>query len=212
MIKHFAFRLLTNFILILCLLVNPVVLGQAQANNETINTESNVIGEKLFKGTALIVLSYLLIRMATSIAQDIASNRLADAEKATIVLNENISDADLEYLARVIHGEARGEPFIGQIAVGAVVLNRVQSPRFPNTIREVIMAENQFTCVSDGQFYLLPGEQAFAAARQALAGEDPSLGALYFYNPQTARNMSWFNTLQPLIKIGNHLFATDGLN
>lgn len=114
---------------------------------------------------------------------------------------------DLELLARLIHGEARGEPYEGQVAVGAVVLNRVKSPGFPNTIREVIFQKNQFSAVSDGQFYLEPNETAYRAARDALSGRDPSLGALFFYNPKTAKTLYWLSTRETTVVIGNHIFA-----
>lgn len=114
---------------------------------------------------------------------------------------------DLELLARLIHGEARGEPYEGQVAVGAVVLNRVKSPGFPNTIREVIFQKNQFIAVSDGQFYLEPNETAYRAARDALSGRDPSLGALFFYNPKTAKTLYWLSTRETTVVIGNHVFA-----
>ncbi|MFI5359773.1 MAG: cell wall hydrolase [Halanaerobiales bacterium] len=114
---------------------------------------------------------------------------------------------DLELLARLIHGEARGEPYEGQVAVGAVVLNRVKSPGFPNTIREVIFQKNQFSAVSDGQFYLEPNETAYRAARDALSGRDPSLGALFFYNPKTAKTLYWLSTRETTVVIGNHVFA-----
>lgn len=114
---------------------------------------------------------------------------------------------DLELLARLIHGEARGEPYEGQVAVGAVVLNRVKSPGFPNTIREVIFQKNQFSAVSDGQFYLEPNETAYRAARDALSGRDPSLGALFFYNPKTAKTLYWLSTRETTLVIGNHVFA-----
>lgn len=114
---------------------------------------------------------------------------------------------DLELLARLIHGEARGEPYEGQVAVGAVVLNRVKSPGFPNTIREVIFQKNQFSAVSDGQFYLEPNETAYRAARDALSGRDPSLGALFFYNPKTAKTLYWLSTRETTVVIGNHIFT-----
>lgn len=117
------------------------------------------------------------------------------------------SGEDLELLARVIHAEARGEPYNGQVAVGAVVLNRVASNQFPNTVREVIYAPNQFTSVSDGQINLTPNETSYQAAKDALAGKDPSKGALFFYNPKTARTLSWLQTRPTTVQIGNHVFA-----
>lgn|GEM_PF-1136582 len=117
-----------------------------------------------------------------------------------------ISAEDFELLARIIHAEARGEDFEGQIAVGAVVLNRLADARFPNTIREVIYQPGAFTAVSDKQINLTPNQSAFLAAEAALRGEDPTNGAIYYYNPKTATDR-WIKT-RPVVKtIGNHNFS-----
>lgn len=118
----------------------------------------------------------------------------------------SISDSDLEVLARCVYGEARGEPYNGQVAVAAVVLNRVKSSKFPNTIRGVIYQSGAFTAVSDGQINLTPNESAYNAARDALGGWDPTGGCLYYYNPATATS-SWIWSLTVHIKIGKHNFA-----
>lgn len=123
------------------------------------------------------------------------------------VIQKTISARELELLARVIYGEARGEPFIGQVAVGAVVINRVLSSRFPDTFYGVIYQPGQFTCVADGQINLQPDSTAYRAAREALRGIDPTLGALYYYNPKTARNRWWFKNRRTTVTIGNHVFA-----
>ncbi len=109
-------------------------------------------------------------------------------------------------LARVIHGEARGELFKGQVGVGAVILNRVKHPSFPNTIREVVMEDGQFSCIFDGQINYYPTEEALDAARAALAGYDPTRGALFFYNPAIATNVAWISKRPVAERIGNHLF------
>ncbi|MGB9847363.1 MAG: cell wall hydrolase [Desulfotomaculales bacterium] len=123
----------------------------------------------------------------------------------------NISRDDLLLLARIIYAEARGESFTGQVAVGAVILNRLASPHFPKTIREVIMQSGpavcQFTPVADGSIHLEPDELAVNAALQALQGKDPTNGALFFYNPQTATD-NWIRQLPVIARIGNHVFAT----
>ncbi len=118
----------------------------------------------------------------------------------------NISQSDLNLLARCVHGEARGEPYNGQVAVAAVVLNRVRSSKFPNTISGVIYQAGAFTAVSDGQINLTPNESAYSAARDALGGWDPTGGCLYYYNPATATS-SWIWSLTVHIKIGKHNFA-----
>ncbi|MGB9803534.1 cell wall hydrolase [Desulfofundulus sp.] len=122
-----------------------------------------------------------------------------------------ISREELMLLARLIHAEARGESFTGQVAVGAVILNRVASPGFPKTIREVIFQKEknvfQFSPVEDGSIYLEPDETAINAALEALTGRDPTNGALFFYNPRTATDR-WIRTLPVVTRIGNHVFAT----
>ncbi len=123
------------------------------------------------------------------------------------VLARTISQSDIEIMARTIHGEARGEPYMGQVAVGAVVINRVLSNEFPDTIKGVIYQKNQFTAVSDGQIHYTPNNTAYRAAREALNGVDPTLGSLYYYNPKTAQNKSFFNTRKFVVSIGDHVFA-----
>lgn len=109
-------------------------------------------------------------------------------------------------LAQCIHGEARGEPYIGQVAVAGVILNRVRHASFPNSISGVIFQPGAFTAVADGQMFMAPDENAFKAAKDALAGWDPSGGAIYYYNPATSTNR-WIYS-RPIIKtIGKHVFA-----
>ena len=113
---------------------------------------------------------------------------------------------DVELLARLIHGEARGEPYVGMVAVGAVVLNRVRSSKFPNTIAGVIYQSGAFDAVADGQINLSPNEQSRRAARDALNGWDPTGGCLYYYNPATATS-KWIWTREVRLNIGDHSFA-----
>lgn len=115
-------------------------------------------------------------------------------------------ESELRLLARLISGEARGEPYIGQVAVGAVVLNRVKSPAFPNTISGVIFQQGAFDAVWDGQFDLEPTANSVRAARDALNGWDPTGGCIYYYNPSTATN-AWIWTRQVQLSIGKHAFA-----
>lgn len=115
-------------------------------------------------------------------------------------------ESELSLLARLVNGEARGEPYIGQVAVAAVVLNRVKSPAFPNTISGVIFQAGAFDAVWDGQFDLTPTANAARAARDAMNGWDPTGGCIYYYNPETATN-SWIWTRQVQLAIGRHAFA-----
>lgn len=120
--------------------------------------------------------------------------------------NSSYSESEIYLLAKVIYGEARGESYTGQVAVGAVVLNRVKSSSFPNTISGVVYQPYAFTAVADGQINLVPNESAKKAARDALNGWDPSGGALYYYNPKTATS-SWIFSRTTIVTIGNHVFA-----
>ena len=116
------------------------------------------------------------------------------------------SASDVYLLAKLIYGEARGEPYQGQVAVGAVVLNRVKSSKFPNTISGVIYQPYAFTAVDDGQINLTPNETAKSAARDALNGWDPTNGCLYYYNPRTATS-SWIWSRPIVTTIGQHNFC-----
>lgn len=112
-----------------------------------------------------------------------------------------------DLLARLIHAEARGEPLKGQIAVGAVVINRVKSDKFPDTITEVIYQKGQFSPIALGTMPKVPQESAVEAAERALAGEDPTGGALFFYNPKTTAAPEFWKTRPVIKQIGNHNFA-----
>jgi len=116
------------------------------------------------------------------------------------------SESDIQLLARLIYGEARGESYVGQVAVGAVVMNRIRSSSFPNTMSGVIYQRYAFTAVDDGQINLTPNATARKAAQDAMNGWDPSYGALYYYNPKTASS-SWIFTRKTTVTIGNHVFA-----
>ena len=114
---------------------------------------------------------------------------------------------DVYMLARAVHGEARGEPYLGKVAVAAVILNRVKHPNFPNTVSGVIYQPLAFTAVADGQINLAPDDEAIKAARDALNGWDPTYGAIYYYNPAIATS-KWIWSRPVHIVIGKHHFAT----
>lgn len=120
--------------------------------------------------------------------------------------SSKVSSANLDLLARCVYAEARGEPYTGQVAIAAVVLNRVKSPSFPNTVSGVIYQKNAFTCVNDGQINFTPNSSAYSAAKDALNGWDPTNGCLYYYNPATATS-KWIWSLKVELKIGKHSFA-----
>ena len=120
--------------------------------------------------------------------------------------SSNVSSSNLNLLSRVVYGEARGESYTGQVAVAAVVLNRVKSSSFPNTISGVVYQSGAFDCVSDGQINLTPNETAKKAAQDALNGWDPTYGAIYYFNPRTATN-KWIWSRPMTVTIGNHRFC-----
>ena len=115
-------------------------------------------------------------------------------------------ESELSILARLVSGEARGEPYIGQVAVAAVVLNRVRSDDFPDTVSAVIFQPGAFDAVWDGQFDMTPTDSALRAARDAMNGWDPTGGCTYYYNPSTATN-AWIWTRDVQLTIGRHAFA-----
>lgn len=116
------------------------------------------------------------------------------------------STASLNLISRFVHAEARGEPYKGQVAVAAVILNRVKDSRFPNTVSGVVYQSGAFTCVSDGQINLSPDETSKKAAQDAMNGWDPSYGAIYYFNPNTATS-KWIWSRPLTITIGNHRFC-----
>ena len=124
----------------------------------------------------------------------------------TTSTSSSTSSTDLNLLARVVYGEARGEPYTGQVAVAAVVLNRVRSSSFPNSVAGVVYQSGAFDCVSDGQINLTPNRSAYNAAKDALNGWDPTYGCLFYYNPRTATS-KWMLSRTIKLSIGNHAFC-----
>ena len=139
-------------------------------------------------------------------AKTLAALGLKDGGSSSGGTSSTYTNSDINLLARLIYGEARGESYTGQVAVGAVVLNRVKSAAFPNTISGVIYQSYAFTAVVDGQINLKPNATAIAAAKDAMNGWDPTGGAIYYYNPSTATS-SWIYSRKTLTTIGNHVFA-----
>ena len=136
----------------------------------------------------------------------VLENGSTDSGSSSSGGNSDYTSSDLYLLAKCIYGEARGESYTGQVAVGAVVLNRVKSSQFPNTISGVIYQKGAFTAVSDGQINLSPDQTAMNAAKDAVNGWDPSYGCLYYYNPAVATS-SWIFSRETVTVIGKHVFA-----
>ncbi|MGG1687633.1 cell wall hydrolase [Pseudalkalibacillus sp. NRS-1564] len=118
----------------------------------------------------------------------------------------NYSVEEIEMLAKLVNGEARGESFEGKVAVAAVTVNRTLSARFPNSIKEVIFESGAYTAVSDGQYDQKPGAESYKAVYAALSGRDPSSGALFYYNPDIATD-DWIRTRHIIKEIGKHVFT-----
>ena len=127
-------------------------------------------------------------------------------KKREVQLPAKYSDQDLNLMANAVYGEARGEPYEGQVAVAAVILNRVEHPDFPDTVGGVIFQPLAFTAVADGQIWLTPNERAKEAVLDALNGWDPSENAIYYFNPITATS-KWIWSREQIKKIGLHVFC-----
>src|SRR5699024_5772147 len=127
-------------------------------------------------------------------------------ETGSVNIPQGYSQNDINLMANAVHGEARGEPYEGQVAVAAVIINRVKSPTFPNSISGVIFEPRAFTAVADGQIWLTPNETAKRAVLDALNGWDPSGSATYYFNPDTATS-PWIWTRPQIKTIGKHIFC-----
>lgn len=123
-----------------------------------------------------------------------------------VVHSSKVSSNDLKLLANAVYGEARGEPYIGQVAIAAVIMNRTRNPNFPKTPSGVIFEPRAFTAVSDGQIWLTPNDTAKKAVQDALNGWDPTSGAIYYFNPDTATS-AWIWSRPQIKRIGRHIFC-----
>ncbi len=132
--------------------------------------------------------------------------RLTGESKTATGKKVGHKNSDVQLLARCIHSEGRGEPYIGQVAIGACVMNRIKSSSFPNTIAGIVYQPRAFSAVDDGQINLQPDETAVKAAREAMNGSDPTGGAIYYFNPAKTKNKFIWSRPQ-IKKIGKHIFA-----
>ena len=153
-------------------------------------TADGVVGKSTYKALGMTSSYELLAGQATSNSGSV----------------NGFSSSEVYLLAKTIYAEGRGEPYTGQVAIGAVVLNRVRNSAFPNTISGVVYQKHAFTAVSDGQINLTPNETAMKAAKDAINGWDPTGGALYYYNPAVATS-SWIFGRPTITVIGKHVFA-----
>ena len=128
------------------------------------------------------------------------------AEGGGDVGDKIFQESDINLLARMISAESRGEPYTGQVAVGAVIMNRIAHPSFPDTLSGVLYQNGAFTALVDGQFNQPVAESAYKAAQDAINGWDPTGGAIYYYNPRTATNQ-WIRSRPVVATIGKHVFC-----
>lgn len=192
-------------IILLAVMINSIIFTNPilTPKTEAAGLEKNDI----ITGLGIAFVLYMLFETTDN-------DNLVESEVDTSDLNDNNNDYDIEIdsinlklLAKIIHAEARGESFEGQIAVGAVIINRMESSEFPNTIEKVLYQSNQFQSVENGQFDLHPNHTAYRAAKRAIDGEDPSKGALFFFNPDKSKNPEAFDRYEVTVRIGNHVFA-----
>lgn len=139
-------------------------------------------------------------------ADGIVGDKTLEALGITSSNNSSFTESEISLLARIISAESRGEPYEGQVAVGAVILNRIDHPSFPNTIAGVIFQPLAFSCVDDGQINEPVSDSAFRAANDAINGWDPSGGAIYYYNPDRASS-KWILSRTIICSIGKHKFC-----
>ncbi|UOQ47558.1 spore cortex-lytic enzyme [Gracilibacillus caseinilyticus] len=138
--------------------------------------------------------------------QDTNETTDEDLEPSAVNMPQGFSQNDIQIMANAVYGEARGEPYEGQVAVASVILNRVESPSFPNTVSGVIFEPRAFTAVSDGQIWLTPNDQAKKAVLDAINGWDPTGEAIYYFNPDTATS-AWIWSRPQIKRIGKHVFC-----
>ena len=135
-----------------------------------------------------------------------AQKQASPSKPSAVNMPNGYSQNDIQLMANAVYGEARGEPYVGQVAVAAVILNRVNSPSFPNTISGVIFEPRAFTAVADGQIWLTPNETAKKAVIDAINGWDPTGNAIYYFNPDTATS-AWIWSRPQIKQIGKHIFC-----
>lgn len=177
------------------------VLGKGSAGNEVSSLQNRMKNAGFFNGPV------------TGYYGSLTKNAVANFQLATGIAPDGVAGAhtqrklnDVELMARVVHGEARGESYVGKVAVAAVILNRMDDSRFPKNAYSVVHQTNAFTAVHDGQYNINPDHSAYRAVIDAMKGWDPTYGSIFYYNPNTATNQ-WIFSRESVTRIGNHLFA-----
>ncbi|MBM7563176.1 cell wall hydrolase [Paenibacillus sacheonensis] len=187
---------------------SPTTLKSGSQGGDVADLQFRLQTLGYFKGTITTTYGLITRTAVTKFQKEhgLAADGIAGPATWSKLKKLTVNKPELSKLARIIYSEARGEVYKGQVAVGAVVMNRLQSPLFPKTLTDVIMAPLAFSAVADGQYWLLPNNSAFLAAKDAVRGWDPTKNAVYYYNPTTAKS-KWILSRKITTKIGNHVFA-----
>ncbi|MGL4656746.1 MAG: cell wall hydrolase [Sarcina sp.] len=194
--------LLTCSLILITNLVSPMANAQEIQNTNLEKNQQNI--------NEIYPVQVIDDFLTTSI--NLAKDLYLENEPTLQVFNQgdstlNISEADIDFMAKVVHAESKGEPFEGKVAVASVILNRVVDPNFPNTISGVITQKNAFSCVRNGRVDAVPNSDSYNAVMEAIKGNDPTNKALYFYNPDIA-TCNWMHGIQKknVQSIGRHVF------
>lgn len=210
-----VFKIIISFILILCLSsVTVSSLSKFGSQSEEVRLiQSKLKNWGYYKGeidgifgseTKKAVIAF---QKKNGLTADGIAGKNTLAAMGIYGADDSNNSSDYSLLARIISAEARGEPYIGQVAVGAVVLNRVEHPSFPDTLSGVVYQKGAFSCLYDGQFNEPISESAYKAATDAINGLDPSGGAIYYYNPKKSTN-KWIFSRPVITTIGSHRFCS----
>ena len=182
-----------------------------QVSLEDLRAANGIEGETIRIGQTLTIPIGLEEEGPPPLEETLPSTPILPSLEGGFVLPEGIYSqadlADIELLARLVFAEARGEPFTGQVAVAAVLLNRLKHPGFPNTVREAIYQPRQFEPVSNGAINQTPDNLAYLAVLEARSGVDPTNGSVFFWNPRKVPPSSWVWTQPIKLQIGDHVFA-----
>ena len=210
-----VFKIIISFILILCLSsVTVYSLSKFGSQSEEVRLiQSKLKNWGYYKGeidgifgseTKKAVIAF---QKKNGLTADGIAGKNTLAAMGIYGADDSNNSSDYSLLARIISAEARGEPYMGQVAVGAVVLNRVEHPSFPDTLSGVVYQKGAFSCLYDGQFNEPISESAYKAATDAINGLDPSGGAIYYYNPKKSTN-KWIFSRTIITTIGSHRFCS----
>lgn len=209
----------TLIMTVLALCMTVTILPQQQASAAVLLKVGSQNGDVWDAQYRLKVLQYyngkldgiygsITAKAARAFQQDygLAADGIIGPQTWRILKAYSLNLYEMDIMAKIIYSEARGEPYIGQVAVGAVVMNRIQSDQFPNTIQGVVFQPGAFTAIDDGQYWLKPNATAYHAALDAVRGWDPTGDALFYFNPDTATSR-WIWSRPQTVRIGNHIFA-----